>query len=43
MALAIGVILQGVMDPDGAAWDQVARQGIGLLLDSLQPAKRGEN
>jgi AcrR family transcriptional regulator len=43
MALAIGVILQGVMDPEGAAWDHVAQQGIGFLLDSLQPAKRGQN
>jgi AcrR family transcriptional regulator len=39
MAVAIGVILQGVMDPDGAAWDEVAMQGIRLLLQSLLPQK----
>jgi len=43
MSLAIGVILQGLMDPEGAAWDQVARQGIELLLDRLQPTKGGQS
>jgi AcrR family transcriptional regulator len=43
MALAIGVILQGVMDPNGAAWDEVAQQGIGLLLHSLLPVKGGQS
>ena len=35
MALAIGMILQGLMDPQGAAWDQVAQQGIQTYIESL--------
>ena len=42
MALAIGIVLQGVMDPQGAAWDQVAQQGIGLILKGLQPEAGGK-
>jgi AcrR family transcriptional regulator len=38
MALAVGVILQGLMDPEGAAWDQVAQKGIELLMSGLKPA-----
>lgn len=35
MALAIGMILQGQMDPQGAAWDQVARQSIQTYITSI--------
>ena len=35
LALAIGMILQSLMDPQGAAWDQVAQQGIQLLIENL--------
>ncbi len=35
VAVAIGITLQGVMDPHGAAWDQVARQAIQLTLEGL--------
>jgi AcrR family transcriptional regulator len=42
MALAIGIVLQGVMDPEGASWDQVAQQGIGLILKGLQPEDGGK-
>jgi AcrR family transcriptional regulator len=38
MALAVGVLLQGLMDPEGAAWGEVAQQGIGLLMRGLKPA-----
>ena len=42
MALAIGVVLQGLMDPNGAAWDQVAQQGLGLLINALRTPLGGE-
>ncbi len=35
VALALGLILQGVMDPDGAPWDEVAREGMGMLIRSF--------
>ncbi len=39
VALAIGVLLQGLLDPSGAEWENVAQQGILFLLQGL--AKRG--
>ena len=41
MALAMGIVLQGVMDPQGAAWNEVAQQGIALLLAGLRPGAQG--
>ena len=35
MALAVGVLLQGVVDPSGADWELVARQGIENFIDSM--------
>lgn len=35
VALALGLILQGVMDPDGAAWEQVLPDSLQLLLQGL--------
>jgi AcrR family transcriptional regulator len=35
VALALGLILQGVMDPQGAAWTEVARDGMSLLVNGL--------
>ena len=32
LALVLGVILQGVMDPEGAAWNDVLREGIQLIM-----------
>ena len=40
VALALGLVLQGVMDPEGAAWDEVAQQGMRFLIDGL--ARRNE-
>jgi len=42
MALAMGIVLQGVMDPQGAAWDEVAGQGIALLLAGMGSSKGGQ-
>jgi len=36
VALALGMLLQGVMDPDGAQWDEFTKNGIQLLLTGLQ-------
>lgn len=35
VALALGLILQGVIDPQGAAWNEVTRQGMQLLMEGL--------
>ncbi len=35
VALALGLILQGVMDPDGAAWNEVAQEGMRILMEGL--------
>jgi hypothetical protein len=37
MALATGVLLQGLMDPSGAVWKDVAKHGISLLMEGLNP------
>jgi len=33
--LAVGTLLQGVLDPRGARWDLVIRRSVGLLMDGL--------
>jgi hypothetical protein len=35
MSLAVGMVLQGVLDPDGATWDQVIQDTIGLLVEGI--------
>jgi AcrR family transcriptional regulator len=35
VALAFGIVVQGVVDPSGAAWDQVARDAVGLLISGF--------
>ncbi len=36
VSLAVGVVAQGVLDPQGADWGQVAREGMRMLLDGLK-------
>jgi len=36
MALAVGILLQGVVDPSVADWEAVARQGIELFISSMK-------
>ena len=36
LSVAIGLILQGLMDPAGADWGATARESIALLLDGLK-------
>ncbi len=36
VALALGLILQGVIDPQGAAWNNVTQQGMQFLMEGLK-------
>jgi AcrR family transcriptional regulator len=35
VALAVGIVVQGVLDPQGAAWDEVTRDAVELLIDGM--------
>lgn len=35
VSLAVGLVLQGLLDPHGADWGQVAQEGIRMVLDSI--------
>ena len=35
VSLAVGLVLQGVLDPEGADWGQMAQEGVRLLLNGL--------
>jgi AcrR family transcriptional regulator len=37
LSLAMGYVLQGVLDPEGADWGQALADGVALLLRSLEP------
>ena len=36
MALITGVILQGLLDPQAANWDEVGRQGLQVIMEGLR-------
>lgn len=36
VALAVGIVVQGVLDPDGAQWDLVTRDAVELLITGLR-------
>jgi AcrR family transcriptional regulator len=36
VSLAVGLVLQGALDPDGTDWSQVAQDGVRLLLKGLE-------
>ncbi len=36
IALALGLLMQGFLDPEGADWDQVTNDGFNILLNGLQ-------
>lgn len=40
VALAVGLVLQGLLDPDGADWGRAAEDGVQILLDGLRPRGR---
>ncbi len=33
--IAVGTLLQGILDPKGARWDSVVRDSVGLLLEGM--------
>ncbi|MGQ9457452.1 MAG: TetR/AcrR family transcriptional regulator [Anaerolineae bacterium] len=35
LSLAVGLVLQGVVDPDGADWGEIARESVRLLLEGI--------
>jgi len=35
VALAVGLLLQGVLDPDGADWQQVSQAGFQMVLNDI--------
>jgi len=35
VALAVGMLLQGLLDPDGADWGQAMHEGVRMLLEGL--------
>ncbi len=36
VSLAVGLVLQGLLDPDGADWGQVASEGVRMILESIE-------
>ena len=36
ISLAVGILLQGVVDPEAANWDEVTREGVQMILNSIQ-------
>ncbi len=39
VSLAVGLVLQSVLDPEGADWGYVAQEGVRLLLEGLGQAQ----
>lgn len=42
MALVCGIILQSQLDPQGADWDKVGREGLQVILDGLRKRSNDE-
>ncbi len=36
VSMAVGLLLQGLLDPQGEDWAHVAQEGVGLMLEGLQ-------
>jgi AcrR family transcriptional regulator len=36
VSMAVGLLLQGLLDPQGTDWEKAARQGVALMLDGLK-------
>jgi AcrR family transcriptional regulator len=41
VALAVGMLLQGLLDPEGANWGQAVQDGMTMLLDGLAAENNG--
>jgi len=40
VALAVGILVQGVLDPTGADWDRVTTDAVGLLVSGMSSVRR---
>ncbi len=40
VSFAVGVLVQGLLDPKSAAWDQIGRSGVKTILNGLQEMKK---
>lgn len=40
VALAVGLLLQGMLDPEGANWGEVTQEGIQILLTGLEKERK---
>lgn len=36
ISFALGLLVQGIFDPEGADWEQVSKEGVGILLKGLE-------
>jgi hypothetical protein len=36
VSMAVGLVLQGTLDPKGANWEKTARESMRLLMNGLQ-------
>ncbi len=43
VSLAIGVLLQGLLDPQGADWEQVTQQAMQFLINGLAQPRAGRD
>ncbi len=42
VSLAVGLVLQGVLDPHGADWEKTARESMQILMNGLAKERLGE-
>jgi len=42
ISFALGLLVQGLLDPHGADWGQVTREGMQMLLDGMENREREE-
>jgi AcrR family transcriptional regulator len=43
LSLAVGLLLQGVLDPQGADWPKIAEQGMKILMNGLAKTKSSDD
>ena len=41
VSLAVGLVLQSLLDPRGADWGKTAQEGVRLVLDGLEKGEIG--
>jgi AcrR family transcriptional regulator len=42
VGMALGLLIQGYLDPTGADWNRVAKEGMGLLITGLRGTAAGD-